>query len=256
MELCSLHPFDEAAVREFVELASSDAAKPTSVSAARAAVVADARRALDSIRRGEDRGRHELTLALARDLAKFHPSFVLPGHCLTTWEARIDRGIGMLMRPPARLFIDAGLDPALARTLPIRLDQSRGMMGGAYIPARLVGDLDRLLDSRLERTVRRLVDAEMDPVATLGLMMEAVTYARANGLAIFEALDVVTPDGGVPGVPGARIVTADRRRLDKALLTRIETAAKPPKKPGFWSRLTGRANQQRNEQINGEGGMQ
>ena len=29
---------------------------------------------------------------------------------LTNWEAQIDRGIGMLMRPPARILIDAGME--------------------------------------------------------------------------------------------------------------------------------------------------
>jgi hypothetical protein len=158
----------------------------------------------------------------------------------------------MLMRPPARLLIDAGFEPALARTLPIRLDMSRGMMGGAYIPARLVGDLERLLEARLERTVRRLIEAEWDGVEVLGFMFQVASYARTNGLAIFEGMDVVTPNGEIPGLPDAIVVTADKRRLDKALLARLEEAAKPPKKPGLWARLTGRG-KPRNEQI-GDGG--
>ncbi|MCC6791738.1 MAG: hypothetical protein IT336_08640 [Thermomicrobiales bacterium] len=231
MELCSLHPFDEATVRDFMRRAL-DAAQPGTPE------VMAARAALGSLERHEERGRYELTHALGRYLAAHHPSFSDQGLSLTGWEARIDRGAGMLMRPPARLMIDAGFDPALARLLPIRLELSRGMMGGAYIPARLVSDLERLLDTRLERTIRRLIEAELPAVDVLGLMMETAAYARENGLGIFEAMDVVGPDGDVPG---GRVIRADRKRLDKALRARMEEAAKPPKKPGLWARLTKRA---------------
>lgn len=234
MELCSLHPFDESAIHDFMNRLSDPSATPT-------ANIEAARQALRSMERNEERGRYELTYALGRELAAHHPSFSEQGFSLTSWEARIDRGIGMLMRPPARLLIDAGLDPVLARALPIRLELSRGMMGGAYIPARLVPDLERLLDARLERTMRRLIEAEWNGVAVLGLMFEAATYAHANGLAIYEAMDVVGPDGDVPGVASGRVLTPDKRRLDKALRARLETAAKPPKKPGLWARMTGRA---------------
>jgi hypothetical protein len=234
MELCSLHPFDEAAIHDFMTRLSDPSTTPTPN-------IEAARRAVQAMERGEERGRYELTFALGREVAAYHPSFSDQGFSLTSWEARIDRGVGMLMRPPARMLIDAGIDPALARTLPIRLELSRGMMGGAYIPARLVPDLERLLDARLERTMRRLIEAEWNGVAVLGLMFEAAAYARSNGLAIYEAMDVVGPDGDVPGVPGGRAITPDKRRLDKALRTRLEAAAKPPKKPGLWARMTGRA---------------
>lgn len=254
MELTSLHPFDEAAVRDFVAAVRQDTIGAAPPSPAGGVIAADGSRAIASILRGEERGRHELTLLLARHLAALQPTFVQPGLSLSAWEARIDRGIGMLMRPPARLLIDAGLDPAVARTLPIRLDQSRGMMGGAYIPARLVPDLERLLEHRFSRIVRRMVDAELDPVATFGLMLEVTRYAREHHLAIFEAMDVVTPEGDAPGVPGARVVMANRKRLGKALVSRIEAAAKPPKQPGLFSRLTGRAKRQPNGMPEGEGG--
>jgi hypothetical protein len=231
MELCSLHPFDEAVVRDFVRRVL-DPSQPGT------AEIDAARAALRSLERGEERGRYELTHALGRELTRHQPSFSEQGFSLTGWEARIDRGAGMLMRPPARLLIDAGLDPLLARQIPIRLELNRGMMGGAYIPARLVPDLDRLLDTRLERTVRRLLDAELNPVETLGLMVETAAFARANGLGIFEAMDVVVPGGETPGGP---VIGADKRRLDKALRHRIEEAAKPPKKPSLWARMTKRA---------------
>src|SRR5829696_7958684 len=208
MELCSLHPFDEAVAHEFLQRVSSGAlvgsAGPTAGNQIRA------RRAFEEIETGGERGRFELTLALARELAEHHPTFFQAGICLTSWEARVDRGIGMLMRPPSRLMIDSGIEPAVARTLPIRLDLSRGMMGGAYIPARLVGEFERLLQSRIERTVRRLIEAEWDGVAVLGMMIQLAEYASKNGFGIYEALDVVTDDGYAPGIPGARLVVADR----------------------------------------------
>lgn len=234
MELCSLHPFDEEAVREFVtRVESTGGGERSSIELAR--------RALQALERGEERGQYDLTYALAQELAARHPSFSAEGFSLTAWEARVDRGVGMLMRPPSRLLIDAGLQAALARSLPIRLDLSRGMMGGAFIPARLVPDLERLLDARLERMMRRLIEAEWNGVELLGLMFEAVSYARTHRLGIYEAMDVVGPAGDVPGVPAGRVLTADTRRLDKALRRRLEAAAKPPKKPGLLARLTRRA---------------
>jgi len=235
MELCSLHPFDEAVAHDFLQRVTSVALVGTTGPTAGNQI--RARRAFEEIETGGERGRFELTLALARELAEHHPTFFQAGICLTSWEARVDRGIGMLMRPPSRLMIDSGIEPAVARSLPIRLDLSRGMMGGAYIPARLVPDLERLLEARLERTVRRLIEAEWDGVEVLGFMMELAAYAGGNGLAIFEAMDVITPDGDTPGISGARVISADRRRLDKELRQRLELAAKPPKKPGLWSRL-------------------
>jgi len=235
MELCSLHPFDEAVAHEFLQRVSSGALVGSAGPAAGNHI--RARRAFEEIETGGERGRFELTLALARELAEHHPTFFQAGICLTSWEARVDRGIGMLMRPPSRLMIDSGIEPAVARTLPIRLDLSRGMMGGAYIPARLVPDFELLLEARLERTVRRLIEAEWDGVEVIGFMMELAAYARGNGLAIFEAMDVVTPNGEAPSIPGARVISADRRRLDKEVRKRLELAAKPPKKPGLWRRL-------------------
>lgn len=234
MELCSLHPFDESRVREFVNslVAFGDDAHP--------AHNQEAVRALDQINRGEVRGAYALTYAMARDFAARQPSYAHPGISLTTWEARVDRGAGMLMRPPSRFLIDAGLDPALARRLPIRLELSRGMMGGAYIPARLVGDFEQLLNARLERTLNRLAEAEWDGVAVVGMLIELAEYASSRGLGIYEAMDVVTNEGQAPGIPGASVVTADRRRLAKPLRTRLELAAKPPKSPGLFARLIGR----------------
>ena len=144
------------------------------------------------------------------------------------------------MRPPARLFIDAGLDAGAARVMPIRLDLSRGMMGGAFVPARLLPDLERLLETRFERSVKRLINAELDAVLVMGLMYDVVAEARRRGLGLYEAIDVVTSDRDEAMPPGMRIVVADRKRVDPALRKRIETAAKPEKKPGMLARMLGR----------------
>ena len=138
---------------------------------------------------------------------------------------------------------EAGLVTRAARAMPIRLDLGAGMMGGAHIPARLVPDLQRLLEARTERLVRRLVEAELDGVAILGLWMEAAAYAAERGLGLYEALDVVVPEAPEADPPGARVLVPDRKRLDPALRRRLEEAAKPPKQPGLVARLLGRSGQ-------------
>ena len=238
MELCTLHPIEESLAGEMIA-GLRDGSLPAWLGDGRTPAPLAAANGRSPGGRWSEREANRLTYAFARLAASRRPAFFCGGIGLTTWEARIDRGIGMLMRPPARLFMDAGLAPALARALPIRLDPHQGMMGGAYVPARLAGDLERLLDSRLERHVRRLIEAEMDGITVMAGMLAAAGYARANGLALFEAMDVVTPDGE-PLVPGGQVIVADRRALDKDLLRRLTEAAKPPKKPGLWSRLAGR----------------
>ncbi|HYI24763.1 MAG TPA: hypothetical protein VD767_05065, partial [Thermomicrobiales bacterium] len=90
----------------------------------------------------------------------------------------------------------------------------------------------------LERSVKRLMAAEYDPYPITGLLFEAVSYARDRGLGLYEALDVVGPNG--EGLPGATVTVADRKRIDPALLARIDAASQPEKKPGLLSRLFGR----------------
>ena len=217
-------------------------------------VVSAARRGYERARAGDEEGASALTYALGQVLATREPSFFCEGVSLTSWEARIDRGVGMLMRPPSRLFIDAGLDTGAARVLPMRLDLSRGMMGGAYIPARLVPDFERLLEARLERVVRRLIDAELDGVAVMGLMLEVARYARERGLGLYEAMDVITPGTPEALPPGARLVVADRKRIAPDLRKRLEAAAKPPKKPGLLSRILGKSAAPSDPQWPGGGG--
>lgn len=241
MELCSLHPFDTASVGRYVAALRGDIAPPPEWSAW---WLEDARRGLAAARAGNEAAANTFTHALALALSTEHPSFAQEGFGLTAWEARIDRGVGMLLRPPSRLLMDAGLDSGVARTLPIRLDLHRGTMGGAFVPARLVPELERLIDARLERMARRLHEAEYDSVATLGLLYEAVSYARDRGLGLYEAMDVVMPDLSTGLAPGATVVGPNPKRLDPALRRRLAEAAKPPRKAGPIARLLGRGRSQ------------
>lgn len=216
MEACSLHPFDIATVHLYVH--QLDAAESLFAPASANAI----------------------TAGLARELASKHPTFAYYGLGFTPIEARIDRGVGMLLRPPSRLFSDAGLDQLLARSLPIRVDLAGGMMGGAFIPAKLVPDLQRLIESRTERFLRRMAEAEMDNVAALGLLIEACQYAVEHQLGLYEAVNVIIPDAPESWPAGTTVIYADRKRLDRDLRNRLEAAAKPPKKPGLVARLLGR----------------
>ncbi|MGH2530696.1 MAG: hypothetical protein ACRDJW_00190 [Thermomicrobiales bacterium] len=243
MEQTSLHPLDPEIVRRFVSALNDGDASPLLAigdAAWATRVVETARRGYATAKAGDESGANAVTYGLARLLAARHPSFFQAGISLTTWEARFDRGAGMLLRPPARLFIEEGLDVYASRTMPIRLDFGRGLMGGCFVPARLVPDFEKLLNARIERIVRRLIDAELDGVAVMGLMLEGCAYARARGLGLFEGVDVVVPEEPASIPPGGQVVLADKKRLDPALRQRLEAAAKPPKKPGLVARLLGR----------------
>ncbi|HET7093839.1 MAG TPA: hypothetical protein VFI22_10185 [Thermomicrobiales bacterium] len=242
-EAYTLHPFDEALVGRFVRALLGEAPPETAAPAApewSRQTIAAAQRGYAAALTGNEEGANAVTAAFARVAATAQPAFYLPGAGFTAWEARIDRGLGMLLRPPSRLFGDAGLPTAAARALPIRLDPAGGMMGGAFIPARLIPDLQRLLDTKADRLVRRLIEAELDGVALLGQMMAAADYAAAHGLGLFEAVDVIAPDAPETYPPGARVIEPNRKRLAPALRKRLEAAAKPPKRPGVIGRLFGR----------------
>lgn len=235
MELCSIQPFELETVRRFVAVLRGESPPAWAGSWLEAA-----RRQAPAMSAGSEDAACAVGYALGIALSREHPVFAAPRFGLTVWEAQIDRGIGMLMRPPSRLLMDAGLDTAAARAMPIRLDLSRGMMGGAYVPARLVPDLATFLDQHEVRIARRLAAAEYDPVAMLGLLLETVSYARERGLGLYEAMDVASSDL-TPRLAGARVVGADPKRMPKELRTRLAEAAKPPRKPRIFSRLLGRA---------------
>jgi hypothetical protein len=236
MELISLHPFDPAVARSYVNVLTGEEPVPSAWADWWRGIVPTA---LADARNGNEQAANQVTYGLAQALASSQPVFFQDGFGLTPWEARIDRGVGMLMRPPSRLFSDAGLDAAASRAMPIRLDLQHGMMGGAWIPARLIPELEQLLENRLERTARRLHDGEYDPYAMIGLMLEAVRYAREGELGLFEAMDIVGPGG--EAAPGVRVIMADPKRIDPEIRQRIEIAIKPPKKPGLLSRVLGRS---------------
>lgn len=235
MELITVHPLDPETVRRYVAVLHGTETVPDAWSTWWNPTLPSA---LDAARDGNERGANQLTHGLAQALAAQWPVYFEQGFGFTTWEARVDRGVGMLMRPPSRLFVEAGLPEPVARVMPIRLDLQQGMMGGAWIPARLVPELERQLDARLERTARRLADGELDAYAMLGLMLEATTYASQQGLGLFEAMDVVGPAGELNAA--GTVVTPDRKRLSPALQDRIALAITPPKQPGFLARMFGR----------------
>lgn len=227
MEVISLHPFDPEIARRYVAALAGDGhPDPAWDEWWNAGLV----RACKHARLGDESAINQLTLGLAWALGSHHPSFLHDGFGLTVWEARVDRGVGMLMRPPSRLFTDAGMDTTTARTMPIRIDIQSGLMGGAYVPARLIKDLQAIIETRFDRTVRRLVDAGYDPVRTMGLITEAIAFARQNGLGLYEAMDAVGPDG--QAMPGMRVIEPDPKRLGKEFRQRVALARKPPKVKG------------------------
>lgn len=252
MESTSLHLIDRGVVRAYVDAAEGrgDLASVGGLDdQGRQRLVAAAIEGRRRAAAGDEAGANALTYGLGQVLAAVRPSYFQSGVSLTSWEARIDRGIGMLMRPPSRLFMDAGLDVAASRTMPIRLDLSRGMMGGAFIPARLLPDFERILEDRLERSVRRLVDAELDAVAVMGWMLDLAQTARRQEIGLYEAIDVIVPEAPEAMPPGAMVIVPNRKRIEPGLRKRLEAAAKPAKKPGFLARMMGRGARSGNGRV-------
>jgi hypothetical protein len=233
MELYSLHPIPDNAASTFLQLLSPLALP------ADGNTVDDLRGRFwfDRIAGSGNPRPNDLTFGLGAWLATREPVFARPGLSLSSWEAQVDRGSGMLLRPPSRLFIDAGLDPVIARAMPIRIERGDGMMGGAWVPARSIAEYLRRLDGNLERSVRRMNEAELDGVALMGLMYEAARYASTNGLGLYEIVDLLDPTDRATWPPDARVIT---RTSDKALEDRIRLATEPRKEPGLIARLFGR----------------
>lgn len=236
MELYSLHPLPDGAAEIFLQLISPNS------------VLVDGNTPDDLtsqiwFRRiaGNTAPRpNELTFGFGAWLATSQPVFAHQGLSLSSWEARVDRGSGMLLRPPSRLFIEAGLDSAIARGMPIRIEGGDGMMGGAFVPPRLIDQYLERLDTYLERSVRRLVDAELDAAPLMSLMYEAARYASQNGMGLYETVDLLDPHDHSTWPSGAAVVT---HSADKALNDRIRLAIQPPKEPGLIARLLGRRGQ-------------
>lgn len=166
---------------------------------------------------------NRLTGGIVLAMAEQFPTFYFNSTSLTHWEAMIDRGIGMLMRPPARIFVDHGHNPYLIDKMPIRLEMQGGFpMGGAWIPPHLVPRLHEMIDKRLETWAKRINDAEMDPYPMLTTIHMATEEAMKRGLGLIESMDVLPP--------GSTIVqTPNRKQMDPAIRERIDLALKEEK---------------------------
>ena len=244
MQPSALHPFDPTIATAFVEAVSGNDTNLPGVDPVLAdCIIASARSGVERARAGQVRGYHELTGAFGQLAAAQHPSFAHDGLSFTAWEAQIDRGAGMLLRPPARLLIDAGLDPAIGRKLEIRLDFTLGHMGGAWIPPKNVPLLAALLEDRFERLVKRLVAADFDPYPYMSLIIEAVDYAQSRELGLYETLGVVLADEPASVPVGGSLIAYDKKRINPELRQRIEIASRPPKTPGRLARLLGKGKQ-------------
>ncbi|MBA2597244.1 MAG: hypothetical protein H0V00_11545 [Chloroflexia bacterium] len=242
-ELTTLHPYDPAFVARYVAAVKGELAPGELLAAAPQWAEREIARAQSGYARagsGSETGANAVSYGLARLLGATEPVFFVPGLGFTQLEAKVDRGIGMLLRPPSRLFSDAGLETAAARVLPIRLDASGGLMGGAVMPPALAPRFRDLLEQRMDRLARRMAEAEMDAPAYVGILLEAATYAAERGLGLYEAADAVAPGMAESYPPGMRLVAPDRKRLDRELRQRLEAAARPPREPGLIARLMGR----------------
>lgn len=198
-----------------------------------------ARRGLEQATEGRESGANVVSLTLAQILAAAEPSYVHDGLSLTTLEAAIDRGVGMLLRPPSRLFADLGVPIDAARTMPIRIDASAGMLGGSFMPANLVPQFRDMLQQHDLRFVRRLHDSGFDGVGVYGFLFDLASYAADRRMGLFEAVDAVVPDAPRLNPPGTRIVLVDRSRMDRETVERLTQLLKPPKR-SFMDRITGR----------------
>ena len=239
-EFATLHPYDPQFVRAYVAALRGDMPGAELLPAAPAWAdreMARAQRGYQRALAGDETGANMVSHELARLLGAGLPVYFVPGAGLTQLEARFDRGLGMLLRPPSRLFMDAGLESAVARRMPIRLDASGGSMGGAFLSPTLVPQFRAHIEARLERLARRMAEAEMDAPAYVGILLEAATFAESHGLGLLEAADVVVPGVAESEPPGLRLHQPDRKRLDKALRQQLEEAARPPKEPGLLARL-------------------
>lgn len=176
---------------------------------------------------------NQISAAFVRSLGDEHPIFTNKSFTLTSWEAMVDRGVGMLLRPPARLLADAGIDSRSLLRMPIRLEPHGGIMAGAAVPARLMPDLLALFDQRLERSARRLADAGEDPLVAIGFVTAAAHYAKSKELGLIEAQFIYDEEM----LSSLRTVTLDQTSLDSESISRIRLALNPPKPPGKLSRL-------------------
>lgn len=167
---------------------------------------------------------NRLTGGLALAMAEQFPTYHADTCGLTQWEAMIDRGVGMLMRPPARIFVDHGHNPYMIDKMPIRLDLQGGFpMGGAWIPPHLVPKLHEMIEQRFDLWAKRIQEAEMDPYTLLGTIHMATEAAMKDGLGLMESSDVLQMGTPVIQAP-------EKKKMDPEMRSRIQTALTEEKK--------------------------
>ncbi len=230
MELYSLHPLPEDEVATFLQrIVSNQQPADSNATGSMGSEFWFRRLAGNPAPRPND-----LSIGLAGWLSLRQPVFARQGLSLSSWEARVDRSSGMMLRPPSRLFVDAGADSAIARSMPIRIEGGDAMMGGAYVPARLMRSYLERLEQHSERSARRLNEAELDGPELTALLMEAARFASDRGFGLYEAVDLL--DGADPNTwPTSAYVIP--RATDRSEVERIRLASAPPKEPGLIARL-------------------
>lgn len=224
MELITLHLYDPAIASQYVAALQEQAEPTWSWWDPQLPAL---------LKKSDELAANQISTGLVRAMADVHPTFHKHGCGLTPWEAQFDRGIGMLMRPPARVFVDNGVHPLLVATMPIRLDLHGGIMGGVWVPPHLIDKLDELIDSRLELWAKRIHEAELDPYPLLATLQLATEAAKAHGLGLIEAINVLGPNDRV-------VETPEKKRMNPDFRARVEKALEPEKKPGFMGRLFGK----------------
>ena len=171
-EVVTLHPYDPSFVAEYVAAITGRLAPDAFLPQAPEWVLQEMdrdRQGYDLAMTGSEAGANVVSAGLARTLTTVEPVFFTPGAGLSRLEARYDRAIGMLLRPPSRLFGEAGLEMGLARAMPIRLLASGSTMGGAFVPPPLVEQFGELLDRHAERLALRMTEAYLDAPALLAV---------------------------------------------------------------------------------------
>ncbi len=229
MELFSLHPLPELEVATYLRrIASREQPADGNTNGDLAAQFWYRAHGCKSTPRPNDRALRSDWLDVAHGSRSLHDQ----GLSLSSWEARVDRGSGMMLRPPSRLFVDAGLDADTARA---NADSHRGggdaMMGGAFVPARLYGTVPGSTGAtQLERSVRRLNEAELDGPELMALILQAARYANQLGYGLYEAVDLL--DGADSGSwpPGASC-DAHEGRAHRSLRSRHNRRIRRAREP-------------------------
>ena len=167
------------------------------------------------------------------------PVFFVPGLGFTQLEAKFDRGIGMLLRPPSRLFGDAGLETIAARAMPIRLDATGGIMGSLRLPRRC----------RVFATCWRAAGSPRAPPGrgragrarrSLESCWRRPPTPRIAGSACTKRPTLSCQESRPRSRPGCGWSRPTASVWNGICVGGLEAAARPPKEPGLLARLLGR----------------